>query len=191
MIFLQVFLTFLKIGIFTFGGGYAMVALIQNEVVGNHAWMTAQEFTDLLAISQITPGPIGINTATYAGYTAVINAGYSQTFAIAGAILASVAVILLPVLLMIVVSGILQRHRNNPLIETMFQGLRLAIVGVIASAALILFSNDNFGSVGFNRQFILSCIIFIAVFYLSSKKKASPILLILSSAIVGLVAYSI
>ena len=77
MLFLQLFLTFMKIGIFTFGGGYAMIALIRNEVVVTHEWMTSQEFTDLLAISQMTPGPIGINTATFAGYTAVMNAGYS------------------------------------------------------------------------------------------------------------------
>src|SRR5574344_2674277 len=77
MIFWQLFITFLKIGAFTFGGGYAMIALIQNEVVVNHLWLTSQEFTDILAISQMTPGPIGINTATYAGYTAVLNAGYA------------------------------------------------------------------------------------------------------------------
>ena len=67
MIFLKLFWMFLKIGIFTFGGGYSMVALIQNEVVEKEGWMTAQEFTDILAISQMTPGPVGINTATYAG----------------------------------------------------------------------------------------------------------------------------
>ena len=76
MVFLQLFWTFLKIGIFTFGGGYAMIALIQNEVTVNHHWLTSQEFTDILAVSQMTPGPVGINTATYTGYTAVLNAGY-------------------------------------------------------------------------------------------------------------------
>ena len=78
MVFLQLFWTFLKIGLFTFGGGYAMIALIQNEVTVNHAWLTSQEFTDILAISQMTPGPVGINTATYTGYTAVLNAGYGS-----------------------------------------------------------------------------------------------------------------
>lgn len=63
MIFLELFITFLKIGIFTFGGGYSMIALIQDEVVARHGWMTSQEFTDILAVSQMTPGPIGINTA--------------------------------------------------------------------------------------------------------------------------------
>ena len=78
MIFWQLFYTFLKIGIFTFGGGYAMVALIQNEVVVENQWLTSQEFTDVLAISQASPGPLGINTATYTGYTAVVNAGYPE-----------------------------------------------------------------------------------------------------------------
>ena len=73
MIFLELFYTILLIGAFTFGGGYSMIALIQNEVVVHHGWLSAAEFTDLLAVSQMTPGPVGINTATYAGYTAVIN----------------------------------------------------------------------------------------------------------------------
>ena len=68
MIYAQLFFTFFVIGLFTFGGGYAMLSLIQNEVVVNHAWITAQEFTDMVAISQMTPGPIGINSATYVGY---------------------------------------------------------------------------------------------------------------------------
>ena len=76
MVFLQLFWTFLKIGLFTFGGGYAMIALIQSEVTVTHHWLTPQEFTDILAVSQMTPGPVGINTATYTGYTAVLNAGY-------------------------------------------------------------------------------------------------------------------
>ena len=92
MIFWQLFYTFCKIGIFNFGGGYAMIALIQNEVVENHAWMTAQEFTDIVAVSQMTPGPLGINVATYAGYTSVINAGYGAGWAVLGSFLASFAV---------------------------------------------------------------------------------------------------
>ena len=102
MLFLQLFWTFLKIGLFTFGGGYAMIALIQSEVTVNHAWLTPQEFTDILAVSQMTPGPVGINTATYTGYTAVLNAGYDTWLAVLGALVASTAVILLPVVLMVV-----------------------------------------------------------------------------------------
>ena len=76
MIFLELFITFFQIGLFGFGGGYGMLSLIQGEVVHNHAWLTTSEFTNIVAISQMTPGPIGINSATYCGYTAVHNAGF-------------------------------------------------------------------------------------------------------------------
>ena len=71
MVFLQLFYTFFKIGLFGFGGGYAMLSMIQGEVVTRYGWLTAQEFTDIVAISQMTPGPIGINSATYVGYTTI------------------------------------------------------------------------------------------------------------------------
>lgn len=191
MIFIDLFLTFLKIGIFTFGGGYAMIALIQNEVVMKHEWMTAQEFTDLVAISQMTPGPIGINTATYAGYTAIMNECNNQLLATAGAITASLAVILLPVILMFVVLRLLQKYTNNPNVNFVFQVLRLVVVGLIASAALVLLSTENFGIPGINLQFIISCVIFSAVFVASFKFKVSPILLICISGMLGLIIYSL
>lgn len=190
MIFFQLFLTFLKIGIFTFGGGYAMIALIQDEVVVQHHWLTSQEFTDLVAISQTTPGPIGINTATYSGYTAVVNAGYDQLFGILGAILASFAVIILPTLLMFIVIRLLQRHLTNPLVTFTLRLLRLVVVGLIASAALGLLSTDNFGTPNLNSQFMISCLICAGVFYASYRYKTSPILLICLSGLIGLVAYS-
>ena len=89
MILFELFYTFLIIGLFTFGGGYSMIALIQSAVVDHHAWLTTQEFADILAISQITPGPVGINAATYAGYSAVIAEGYPTVVAVAGAVVAS------------------------------------------------------------------------------------------------------
>ena len=191
MIFLRIFLTFLKIGIFTFGGGYSMVALIQNEVVINNAWLTAQEFTDILAISQMTPGPVGINTATYAGYTAVVNSGLPVWQGIAGSLIASLAVILLPVAAMSIVFSYLSRNRKNPLIDKMFRILRLTVVGLIAAAALLLLTKESFGSPGFNLQFVTSILIFAAVFYFSLRHRTNPILLILASGLVGLVVYSL
>ena len=92
MLFLQLFYTYLKIGLFGFGGGYAMLSLIQDEVVDKHGWISTQEFTDIVAISQMTPGPIGINSATYIGYTAVQNAGYSTEISILGSVIATFAV---------------------------------------------------------------------------------------------------
>ena len=93
MIFLLLFYTFFKIGLFGFGGGYAMLSLIQGEVVTRYGWLTTSQFTDIVAISQMTPGPIGINSATYVGYTALVNAGYSPAVGILGSLMATVAVI--------------------------------------------------------------------------------------------------
>lgn len=192
MIFWQLFITFLKIGIITFGGGYAMIALIQNEVVVKNDWMTAQEFTDIVATSQVTPGPVGINTATYAGYTAVVNSGYSEWLGVAGSFLASFAVILLPFLLMILISRYLIKHKDNPVIATMLSILRLAIVGLIAAAALLLASRENFGSPKESTfQFVCSIILFLAVFISSFKFKVSPILLIMLSGVAGFLLYGI
>lgn len=189
MIFWQLFLSFLKIGTFTFGGGYAMIALIQNTVVRQYGWLTAQEFTDLLAISQITPGPIGINTATFVGYMSVVNAGYSPLFGVLGAFLASFAVIIVPATLMILVLKFLQKHQANPLIEFVMKCLRLVVVGLLASAALLLVSTETFGVPGVNKQFIVSVAIFLTVFIASAKFKADPILLICVSGILGLLIY--
>ncbi len=189
MLFLQLFWTFLKIGLFTFGGGYAMIALIQNEVTVNHAWLNSQEFTDILAVSQMTPGPVGINTATYTGYTAVLNAGYDTWLAVLGALMASAAVILLPVVLMVIAVVFLRKMQGNKDIENVFRVLRMTIVGLIAAAALQLLTVDSFGHPAFSLQFILSIAIFVAVFALSLKR-VSPILLILVAGVLGIIIYS-
>ena len=190
MLFLQLFWTFLKIGLFTFGGGYAMIALIQNEVTVNHAWLTPQEFTDILAVSQMTPGPVGINTATYTGYTAVLNAGYDIWLAVLGAIMASAAVILLPVVLMVLAVAFLRKMQGNKDVENIFRVLRITIVGLIAAAALQLLTVDSFGQPALSLQFILSIVVFVAVFALSLKR-VSPILLILAAGVLGIIVYSL
>ena len=191
MIFFQLFSTFLLIGAFTFGGGYSMVALIQNEVVVNHGWMTAAEFTDLLAVSQMTPGPVGINTATYAGYTAVLNAGYPQWAAVCGSLVASLAVIVIPVALVLLLSRWLLMHKDHPRVATVLRFLRLSVIGLIAAAALGLMTTESFGVPGLNLRFGFSLLIFVAVFLLSLWRKASPIVLIFASGLVGLLAYSL
>ena len=192
MIFWKLFYTFCKIGIFNFGGGYAMIALIQNEVVERHAWMTMQEFTDIVAVSQMTPGPIGINVATYAGYTAVVNAGYDPWLGVVGAFLASFSVILLPFILMLLLAHYLLKHKDNKDLKNVFSTLRITVLGLIAAAALFLATPDNFGSWSQSPlQFCLSIAIFIIVFLLSLKKKISPILLILLSGMVGFMVYGI
>ena len=140
-----------------------MVALIQNEVVEKHGWMTSGEFTDILAISQMTPGPMGINTATYAGYTAVVNSGLPVWEGVMGSLLASFAVILLPVIAMLLVFSYLSHHRDNPVIESMFKVLRITVVGMIAAAALLLLTKESFGEPGWNKQFVISVLLFLVV----------------------------
>ena len=192
MIFWQLFYTFCKIGIFNFGGGYAMLALIQNEVVTVHGWITIQEFTDIVAVSQATPGPLGINVATYAGYTAVMNAGFAPWLAIIGAILASFATILFPFLLMIFISHFLLKNKNNPHIINIFYFLRMAIVGVIASIVIQLLTPETLGNWSLQpTQVVVSCIILITVFIATYRYKISPILLLLLSGLAGLSIYGI
>jgi len=190
MLILRLFLIFCKIGIFTFGGGYSMVALIQNEVVEKYHWLTAEEFTDLLAVSQMTPGPVGINTATYTGYTVVLNNGGEPWMGIVGSLVASFAVILLPFIAMLLLCRFLAKHRDNPIIDIIFRVLRLTVVGLIAAAAISLASVENFGSWDIShKQVIISVALFVAVFVASFKFKKSPIMLLLASGAVGFLAY--
>ena len=198
MIIFELFYTFLIIGLFTFGGGYSMIALIQDEVVTHHRWLSGQEFADILAISQITPGPVGINTATYAGYSAVLAEGYPEWMAVIGAVLASLAVLILPLTLILVVGRWLLKHKDQPPFDVIFKVLRLTVIGLIASAALSLMpsalSSTTVGTASFsffNYQFsIPSILIFAIVFTFAYMKKASPILLIVLSGVAGLLLYS-
>ena len=192
MIFLELFYTFLKIGLFSFGGGYGMLSVIQGEVVSRHAWLSASEFTDIVAISQMTPGPIGINSATYVGYTAVMNATGSEALAVAGSLVASLAVMLPSIVLMLVVSRYLLKYSKHPNVEAVFKGLRPAVVGLVASAALLLMTEENFGS--FSNaplQFWVSVALFVAAFVAMKFFKVSPILLLLLAGVFGGVFYGL
>ena len=195
MILFELFYTFLMIGAFTFGGGYSMIALIQDEVVTQHGWLTSQEFADILAISQVTPGPVGINTATYAGYSAVINSGLPEWMAVAGAVVASLAVLILPLTLILIVGRWLLKHKDQAPFDVIFKALRLTVIGLIAAAAISLmptaFSPTPTGTISlFDFQFsIFNLIIFAVVFGLSLWKKVSPILLIVLSGVTGLLLY--
>lgn len=188
MIFAELFWTFLKIGLFTFGGGYAMVALIQDEVAVKHAWLSTQEFADILAVSQATPGPIGINAATYTGYTAVMNAGGTGWMGVAGALLASLAVIALPVALMLLTVRVMQRFKDNETVGGVLRMLRMAAVGLVAAAALQLVDAECFGMPGLNARFVCSVAIFAAVFLLSLRR-TSPIWLMLAAGLAGVLIY--
>lgn len=189
-LYLKIFLTFTKIGTFNFGGGYAMLSLIHNEVVVKHMWLTNSEFTDIVAISQSTPGPIGINAATYAGYTSVLNAGYSQWAAIIGSVLASLSIMWLPFIIMILISRYLITHKDSKIVKDVFSGLRPAIVGLIAAAAVLLMTKDNFGSFSESPvYFFISIAIFAASFLLTRFKKLNPIMIMLLCGVLGLIIY--
>lgn len=190
MVFLKLFIVFSKIGIFNFGGGYAMLSLIQNEVVYKNHWLTVSEFTDIVAVSQSTPGPIGINCATYAGYTAVINEGYPEWMAVLGAVIASLSIIWLPFILMILISKALLKHSKSRGVQSVFGTLRPAIVGLLVSAAVMLMSEENFGNPKESTfVFIVSILIFLFSFFGTRKFKIHPILMILLCGLAGLIIY--
>ncbi|MDR0973891.1 MAG: chromate transporter [Prevotellaceae bacterium] len=183
LLYLQLFYTFFKIGLFGFGGGYAMLSLIQGEIVSRYEWLTPQEFTDIVAVSQMTPGPIGINSATYVGYAA--------TGSIWGSVIATFAVMLPSFVLMLTISRFILKYREHPIFIGIFAGLRPAIVGLLAAAALLLMTSDNFGSLrdGNDYTFIISIAIFVGVFIGARYLRINPILLILLSGLIGLLVY--
>ena len=192
MIFLELFYTFLKIGLFSFGGGYGMLSVIQGEVVTRHAWITASEFTDIVAVSQMTPGPIGINSATYVGYTAVFNATGNEALAVLGSLTASLAVMLPSIVLMLIVSRFFMKYRKHPAVEAVFKGIRPAVVGLVASAALLLMTEENFGSpLGTPLQFWVSSGLFVAAFVALKFFKVNPILLLALAGLFGGVFYGV
>ena len=192
MLFLELFYTFLKIGLFSFGGGYGMLSVIQGEVVTRHGWLTASEFTDIVAVSQMTPGPIGINSATYVGYTAVLNSGAAEWLAAIGSLVASFAVMLPSILLMLLVSRFFMKYSKHRRVEDIFKVLRPTVVGLIASAALLLMTKENFGSpVESPLQFGVSVALFVVAFVAMKFFKISPILILILAGIFGGVFYGI
>lgn len=190
VLFLLLFYTFFKIGLFGFGGGYAMLSMIQGEVVTKYQWLTTSQFTDIVAISQMTPGPIGINSATYVGYSAVVNAGYSPAMGVLGSAMATFAVVLPSFILMFTVTKILIKYRETDLVDTMFSLLRPTVVGLIAAAALILMTPENFSTPDINPwQFYISVFLFVAAFVGTQFFKINPIKMIIVCATAGFILF--
>lgn len=174
---LALFISYLKIGFFGFGGGYAMLSLIHSEVVVRNGWITNGEFTDIVAISQMTPGPIAINSATYIGY---------EVAGIFGSVVATVAVCLPAMTLMMLITHFFLRLEHNRYVRGVVMGMRPVVVGMIASAALLLIlPHDTEG-----QSFIdgWSWAIF-AIALLLSARKLNPILLIVASGVAGVLIY--
>lgn len=177
-IYIKLIWAYLKIGLFGFGGGYAMLSLIQREVVDS-GWISSTTFTDIVAISQMTPGPIGINSATYIGY--VVGGG------ILGSILATAAVVIPPYFLIFYTSHFIRKHKDSDIIKGIFAGLRPVVVGLIASAALLLMNEENFGYD--TTSCIKSIIICIAAFCCVYFTKIHPIFVIIAAGIAGYIIY--
>lgn len=178
MIYLQLFITFFKIGLFGFGGGAAMLSLIQFEVVEHYGWITVSEFTNMVAVSQVTPGPIGINCATYAGYLA--------TGSILGSAVATISLVLPSFIIMMLLIMFMTKMKNNKIVDSVMSLLRPTVVGLIAAAALLLITEETFG-VGYRDW--TAWLIFIGAFIVTKWLKLSPILMILSAAVIGLIIY--
>lgn len=187
MIFLKLFWTFFKIGLFGFGGGYGMLSLIQMETVHNHHWLTSAEFTNIVAISQMTPGPIGINSATYCGFTAIHNTGMGNALSVLGSLVATFSLVLPSFVLMILISKMFMRYMKARVVQSVFDGLRPTVVGLLAAATILLLNKENFGSpVDTTWQFIISVLLFAATFYGTLFVKINPIKMIGYAAIAGL-----
>lgn len=199
MIYLQLFLSFLKIGLFGFGGGLAIFSLIQHEIEV-HGWMTQEEFVDILAISQVTPGPIGINCATYVGYTATGN--------VWGSLLATTAIVIPSLVIMLSICKVYfvisTRFQHNIYFNRTMHMLRLSVLGLIGAAALLLMKPVGQPSVSFIDSsswiiFAFTCLLTIAPMFI--KKSANtlksalnilshPILLIILAGVAGYFIYS-
>lgn len=173
-IYLQLLLSFMKVGLFGFGGGYAMLSLLQEEIVSApHNWLTLQEFTDIVAISQLTPGPVMINSATYVGYVV--------TGTVWGSILATIGVCIPPTIIMLIFSKFYLKFHNNKYMEMIFSTLKPATVGLILAAAISLVTRENFID-------IYSLLFFIAAF-IATYKKVDAIKLIVCVAVIGILLY--
>lgn len=182
MVFLELFWVFFKQGLLGFGGGYAMLSLMQHDVVESHAWIDHQQFADIVALSQMTPGPICINAATYVGYNAAFDAYGSVGMGIAGSLLASIAVCLPSLFVIWVVMAFLLKHRGNPVVGGVVDSFKLISVALIASVAVMMMNHYNFID-------YVSILIFLGVFALSFWKRFSPILCILLCGLVGFLVY--
>lgn len=173
IMYLKLFWSFFKIGLFGFGGGYGMISMIQFDVVDKNGWMTNSEFADILALSQMTPGPISINCATYIGY----NQG-----GIIGAIFTTFALCLPTILLMAIVITWLFKNKENHYVKALLSSLNPIVVGLIFSAGVLMMNKENF--VGF-ESIIVCAIVFVATFFF----KVNPIYLIIMSGIFGYFYY--
>lgn len=171
-ILILLFLTFLKIGAFSFGGGYAMLPVIEREVVQSHGWLTSSEFIDIIGISQMTPGPIAINSATFVGY---------KIGGVLGSICATLGVVSFSFLLVSIATHYIIKFKDSKLLKAALSGMKPALIGLIISAFFSLAKESYLD--------IKSVIIAIIIALLSFKTKIHPILIIVISGALGFAFY--
>ncbi|MBO7545027.1 MAG: chromate transporter [Bacteroidales bacterium] len=192
---LQLMWTFFVIGAFTFGGGYAMLSLIQNEVVVAHGWISESTFTDIVAVSQMTPGPIGINTATYVGYDVLYNVTGSHLMGVCGSLSATLALMLPSVIIMLLIVKFYTRFKESKLYAGTMDFLKPCVAGLIGAAAIVLMVKTTWApwpSMEIVKENFVnwkSWVLLAAAFAASFWGKVSPIIIILASAFLGLLLF--
>lgn len=193
---LQLAWTFFIIGAFTIGGGYAMLSLIQNQVVVEHPWISEATFTDIVAVSQMTPGPVGINSATYVGYDVLYNATGSQLLGVCGSLTATLALMIPSFIIMLLIVKFYLKFKSSRLYAGTMDWLRPAVVGLIGAAAVILIIKTTWTTgvpaiqvVEDNFPDWKSWCLLGGAFAVSYWGKVNPILVILASALLGILLY--
>lgn len=183
IIILELIWVFFKIGLFTIGGGYAMIPMIEDEVI-TRGWLTKTELVDFLAVSESTPGPFAINMATFVGY---------NQLGVLGSILATISVALPSFIIIIIIAKFISKFSDSKIVKAVMSGIKPVVVGLIAAVVIDLLKNNIFPkSFNLNNIEYKSLIIIGLVFGLSRiYKKMHPILLILISASLGLVLYGL
>lgn len=184
MIYLQLFWSFLQIGLFSFGGGMAAMPLIQNQVVDIHGWLTLAEFTDLITISEMTPGPIAINSATFVG---------TQIAGFGGALVSTLGSILPSCIIVLSLAWLYSKYQELVVIKGVLAGLRPTVVALILSAGLSILVLAFWGSGGFTWNLASLDFIAVALFagwlFLLRKFDLNPIVVILGSGLIGGTCY--
>ena len=192
----RIFCVFAKIGAFTIGGGYAMLSLIQNQVVVEHPWISESAFTDIVAISQMTPGPIGINSATYVGYEVLYNSSGSHFLGICGSLTATLALMLPSFVIMLLIVRFFMKFKTSRLYAGTMEWLRPTVSGLIGAAAVILILKTTWTGgmpsvqvVSENFPDWKSWVLLGGAFVAGYWGKVNPIYIILAGAAAGLLLY--
>ena len=177
MIYLQLLWSFIQIGLFSIGGGYAAMPLIQHQVIDIHGWLTMQEFADIITISQMTPGPIAINSATFVGI---------QIAGLAGALVATIGCVIPSSIIVTLLAFIYYRFKGLEAVQSVLKGLRPAIIAMIATAGLSLFNMAVFNGDAANGINAAALILFILAFIVLRIWKPSPIIVMAGSGVITL-----